>query len=111
MIDQPIELVLIVWFPLALLSTAYVAHDQFMHNPEAGVMKWGFVLITLYMGPLGLLISATKLLFRRLCGREAIRATRTRAAMKTFDASRSVRHLLFAVVAMTTYGASTLAFG
>jgi FtsP/CotA-like multicopper oxidase with cupredoxin domain len=41
---------------LALLSTAYVAYDQFTHNPEAGVMKWGFVLITLYMGPLGLLL-------------------------------------------------------
>jgi plastocyanin len=56
MIVQPIDLVLIVWFGLALLSTVYVAYDQFTGNPEAGVMKWGFVLITLYMGPLGLLL-------------------------------------------------------
>src|SRR5436190_18572819 len=56
MLVQPIDLVLIVWFALALLSTAYVAYDQFTGNPEASVMKWGFVLITLYMGPLGLLL-------------------------------------------------------
>ena len=56
MIAQPIDLVLIVWFALALLSSAYVAYDQFVHNPEPAVMKWGFVLITLYMGPIGLLL-------------------------------------------------------
>jgi FtsP/CotA-like multicopper oxidase with cupredoxin domain len=56
MIAQPIDLVLIVWFALALLSSAYVAYDQFAHNPEPAVMKWGFVLITLYMGPIGLLL-------------------------------------------------------
>jgi FtsP/CotA-like multicopper oxidase with cupredoxin domain len=56
MIVQPIDVVLIAWFALALLSTAYVAYDQFTRNPEAAVMKWGFVLITLYMGPLGLLL-------------------------------------------------------
>jgi FtsP/CotA-like multicopper oxidase with cupredoxin domain len=56
MIAQPIDIALVVWFVLAALSTAYVAYDQFAHNPEAGVMKWGFVLITLYMGPLGLLL-------------------------------------------------------
>jgi manganese oxidase len=43
MIAQPIDLVLIVWFVLALLSSAYVAYDQFAHNPEPVVMKWGFV--------------------------------------------------------------------
>ena len=56
MIAQPIDLVLIVWFALALLSTTFVAYDQFTSNPEARVMKCGFVLITLYMGPLGLLL-------------------------------------------------------
>jgi hypothetical protein len=39
MIAQPIDLVLIVWFALALLSSAYVAYDQFAHNPEPAVMK------------------------------------------------------------------------
>src|SRR4051794_8082652 len=56
MIVQPIDVVLIVWFVFAALSTAYVAWDQFSNNPEPVVMKWGFVLVTLYMGPLGLLL-------------------------------------------------------
>lgn len=43
------------WFALAALSTAYVAWDNFARrNPEMTVMKWGWVLITVYMGPLGL---------------------------------------------------------
>jgi uncharacterized protein DUF4396 len=33
-----------------------VAWDQFHGNPEPAVMKWGFVLVTLYMGPIGLLL-------------------------------------------------------
>jgi hypothetical protein len=56
MIVQPYDYFLIAWFVLAALSTAYVAYDQFRNNPEAKVMKWGFVLITLYMGPFGLLL-------------------------------------------------------
>lgn len=56
MIAQPIDYLLIVWFALALGSTAYVAWDQFQHNPEPVVMKWGFILVTLYMGPVGLLL-------------------------------------------------------
>ena len=47
--------VLLVWFVLAALSTAYVAWDNFAgRNPEMTVMKWGWVLITLYMGPVAL---------------------------------------------------------
>jgi hypothetical protein len=56
MIVQPIDYVLITWFALAILSTAYVGWDQFRNNPEPAVMKWGFILVTLYMGPLGLLL-------------------------------------------------------
>ena len=56
MIAQPTDVVLIVWFVLALLSSAYVAYDQFARNPEPVVMKWGCVQITLYMGPIGLLL-------------------------------------------------------
>src|SRR3954469_6287060 len=56
MIAQPIDYFLIVWFILAGLSTAYVAYDQFRNNPEPTVMKWGLVLVTLYMGPIGLLL-------------------------------------------------------
>jgi FtsP/CotA-like multicopper oxidase with cupredoxin domain len=43
------------WFALAGLSTAYVAWDNFVRkNPEETVMKWGWILITLYMGPIAL---------------------------------------------------------
>jgi len=54
-IIQPIDYLLVAWFLLAAVSTAYVAWDQFHNNPEPTVMKWGFILVTLYMGPLGLL--------------------------------------------------------
>ena len=53
MILQPIDYVVYVWLAVAFASAAYVAYDQFRNNPEATVMKWGFVLVTLYMGPLG----------------------------------------------------------
>ena len=56
MLVQPIDWFLVVWFVVAALCTAYVAYDQFKGNPEPTVMKWGFVLITLYMGPIGLLL-------------------------------------------------------
>ncbi|MBM6595370.1 DUF4396 domain-containing protein [Microvirga pudoricolor] len=56
MIVQPIDYALVIWFALAGLSTAYVAYDQFRNNPEPTVMKWGFILVTLYMGPIGLLL-------------------------------------------------------
>ena len=56
MIVQPLDYFLVAWFILAGLSTAYVAWDQYRNNPEPAVMKWGFALITLYMGPLGLLL-------------------------------------------------------
>lgn len=56
MIIQPIDYFLVVWIVIAGLSTAYVAWDQFTNNPEPVVMKWGFILVTLYMGPIGLLL-------------------------------------------------------
>ena len=56
MLVQPIDWFLAVWFVIAALCTAYVAYDQFKGNPEPAVMRWGFVLITLYMGPIGLLL-------------------------------------------------------
>src|SRR5438874_10424851 len=56
MILQPIDFIVYPWLIVAVLSAAYVAYDQFRHNPEPAVMKWGFVLVTLYMGPIGLLL-------------------------------------------------------
>ncbi|MBA3319746.1 MAG: multicopper oxidase domain-containing protein [Gemmatimonadales bacterium] len=56
MLIQPIDYFLVIWFGLALTSTAYVAWDQYRNNPEPAVMKWGFILVTLYLGPIGLLL-------------------------------------------------------
>ncbi|MBF9223338.1 DUF4396 domain-containing protein [Hymenobacter sp. BT662] len=50
------EWLLWVWFGLTLLSVAYVAWDLFTSTPEMKVMKWGWVLVTLYTGPVGLLV-------------------------------------------------------
>ena len=56
MVIQPIDYFLVAWFTVAALCTAYVAWGQFTNNPEPVVMKWGFILVTLYMGPIGLLL-------------------------------------------------------
>ncbi len=56
MLIQPIDIFVHAWLLVAALSAAYVAWDQFTGNPEAAVMKWGFVLVTLYMGPIGMLL-------------------------------------------------------
>lgn len=56
MLVQPIDYFLVVWFTLAAASTLYVGTDQYRNNPEPVVMKWGFILVTLYMGLLGLLL-------------------------------------------------------
>src|SRR5665213_4519157 len=56
MIALPYDYFLIAWFALAAISTVYVAIDQFRNNPEPSVMRWGFILVTLYMGPFGLLL-------------------------------------------------------
>lgn len=52
---QPVDYYLLAWFALVAASTAYVAVDQYRNNPEPVVMKWGFILVTLYSGPFGLL--------------------------------------------------------
>jgi len=56
MLIQPFDIFVHLWLITAALSAAYVAWDQFTGNPEPAVMKWGFVLVTLYMGPIGLLL-------------------------------------------------------
>lgn len=40
------------WFVLTAFSVAYVAWDAFSRNPELKVMKWGWLLVTLYGGPI-----------------------------------------------------------
>ncbi|HXI17659.1 MAG TPA: DUF4396 domain-containing protein [Chloroflexota bacterium] len=46
--------VLLLWFGLTALSVLYVAYDLFVHTPEMTVMKWGWIAVTAYTGPLGL---------------------------------------------------------
>jgi hypothetical protein len=46
----------LVWFVLTALSAIYVAWDAFTNNPEMTVMKWGWILVTLYLGPVCLFL-------------------------------------------------------
>jgi hypothetical protein len=48
-----IDVVVLLWIALTLASTAYVAWDAFANNPELTIMKWGWILVTLYTGLLG----------------------------------------------------------
>ncbi|HEV8177166.1 MAG TPA: DUF4396 domain-containing protein, partial [Gemmatimonadales bacterium] len=56
MLLQPFDVVVYIWLAIAVLSAGYVAVDQVRNNPEALVMKWGFILVTLYLGPIGRLL-------------------------------------------------------
>ena len=51
-----IDIILLGWFVLTALSVAYVAWDAYRNNPELTVMKWGWLLVTLYTGPVGLFL-------------------------------------------------------
>jgi hypothetical protein len=44
--------IMFLWFILTVLSVAFVAID-IRSTPESRVLKWAFVLITAYSGPLG----------------------------------------------------------
>lgn len=48
-----IDAVVLLWVVLTLASAVYVAWDCSSNNPELTVMKWGWVLVTLYTGVLG----------------------------------------------------------
>lgn len=54
--DGIIELALWVWFALTAFSVIFVAYDLFTRTPEMRVMKWGWLLVTLYAGPIALII-------------------------------------------------------
>ncbi len=41
---------------LTALSVIYVAWDAFTNKPEMTVMKWGWILVTLYLGPASLFL-------------------------------------------------------
>lgn len=50
------QTILIIWFSLTALSVIFVAYDLITNTPEMKVMKWGWVLVTLYTGIFGLII-------------------------------------------------------
>ncbi len=54
--SSPWDLVILFWFALTIPSVLYVAYDLITNTPEMGVMKWGWILVTLYTGVLGLVI-------------------------------------------------------
>ena len=47
---------LIVWFALTILGAAWVAFDLYTRTPAMSVMKPGWILVCLYMGPIGVLL-------------------------------------------------------
>ena len=51
-----IDGVILLWFLLTALSVAFVAID-IRTTPEHPVMKWAFVLFTLYSGPFDAFLS------------------------------------------------------
>ncbi len=50
------DVIMLVWLALTAVSVVYVARDCFTNNPELGVMKWGWILVTLYLGPLSAIL-------------------------------------------------------
>jgi hypothetical protein len=51
-----IDLGLAIWFASTAVSVAYIAYDLFTRTPEMKVMKWGWVLVALYTGPVALAV-------------------------------------------------------
>lgn len=50
------QTLLITWFSLTALSVAFVAYDLITNTAEMKVMKWGWVMVTLYTGIFGLIV-------------------------------------------------------
>ena len=50
-----LDAVMMIWFTLTAVSVVFVALD-IHHTPENPVLKWGFILLTLYAGPFALLL-------------------------------------------------------
>ena len=49
--------VMLLWFILTAISVVFVAID-IRNTPESVVLKWGFILLTLYTGPFGAFLYA-----------------------------------------------------
>ena len=53
---ESLDLALTVWFVLTGVSVAFIAWDLFTRTPEMKVMKWGWLLVALYTGPVALAV-------------------------------------------------------
>ena len=47
--------IILTWFVLTALSVVFVAID-IRSTPESPVLKWGFVIVTLFTGPIGAML-------------------------------------------------------
>lgn len=47
---------LVLWFGLTIPSAAFAAYDLAVRTPAMKVMRWGWVLVILYTGPIGLFV-------------------------------------------------------
>ena len=56
MTSHAVDILLWTWFALTAVSVAFVAWDLFARTPEMPVMKWGWILVTLYIGPVAAVI-------------------------------------------------------
>lgn len=45
-----------IWFGLTAISVLYMSYDLFTRTPAMKVMKWGWLLVALYTGPVALLL-------------------------------------------------------
>jgi hypothetical protein len=52
--------IMTLWFIQAILFAGFVAVDS-RATPESPVLKWGFIIVTLYSGPVGLVLMAARL--------------------------------------------------
>jgi hypothetical protein len=50
------DLGLVIWFASTAVSVAYIAYDLFTRTPEMKIMKWGWILVALYTGPVALAV-------------------------------------------------------
>jgi hypothetical protein len=50
------DILLRAWFVLTFCSVVYMAYDLFARTPAMKIMKWGWLLVALYTGPVALIV-------------------------------------------------------
>jgi hypothetical protein len=49
-----VDVIVLSWFAMTAVAVAVIAWDVFRHTPENPVIKWAWVLTSLYLGPIAL---------------------------------------------------------